>query len=110
MMTRMRSYMKRLLDCLFTKRRPPTETSRKLDCRDVVVLVTDYLEKQLPSELHQSFEEHAQGCIGCQNYVEQMRRTIAMLRTLTQEPMFPETQEELLHLFRTWKNNEMPEQ
>jgi len=110
MMTRMRSYVKRLLDRLFMKRRPPQGASRKLDCRDVVVLVTDYLEKQLPSEVHQSFEEHAQSCVGCQNYVEQMRQTIEMLRTLTQEPMFPETQEELLHIFRTWKKNDMPEQ
>jgi hypothetical protein len=39
-----------------------------------------------------------------------MRRTIEMLRTLTQEPMFPETQEELLHIFRSWKKNEMPKE
>jgi predicted anti-sigma-YlaC factor YlaD len=101
--------MRRLLDRLLMKRRPPTGAASKLDCRDVVVLVTDYLEEQLQPELHRSFEEHVAGCIGCQNYIEQMRQTLAMLRTLTQEPMFPETQEELLHLFRTWKSNEMPE-
>jgi predicted anti-sigma-YlaC factor YlaD len=109
MMTRMSSYMKKLLDRLLTKRRPPTGAFKKLDCRDVVALVTDYLEEQLQSELRHAFEEHVAGCIGCNNYVEQMRRTIEMLRTLTQEPLFPETQEELLHLFRTWKNHETPE-
>ena len=105
MMTWLGTHMRRLLDLLM-KRRPSTEASNKLDCRDVVVLVTDYLEAQLQPELHQAFEEHIAGCIGCNNYVEQMRRTIEMLRTLTQEPMFPETQEELLHIFRTWKKNE----
>lgn len=110
MMSRMGTHMRRLLDRILMKRKPPTEAARKLDCRDVVVLVTDYLEEQLQPELLRSFEEHIAGCVGCQNYIEQMRRTIEMLRTLTQEPMFPETQEELLQIFRTWKKNEMPEQ
>jgi hypothetical protein len=29
--------------------------------------------------------------------------TIGMLRTLAQEPVFPETKEELLLVFRQWK-------
>jgi predicted anti-sigma-YlaC factor YlaD len=105
MMSRVGTHMRRLLDRILMKRRPPTGAPKKLDCRDVVVLVTDYLEEQLQPELHLSFEEHVAGCIGCQNYVEQMRRTIEMLRTLTEEPMFPETQEDLLQIFRTWKKN-----
>ncbi|MBV9231229.1 MAG: zf-HC2 domain-containing protein [Chloroflexi bacterium] len=108
MMAWLGTYMRRLLDRLM--KRTPTGAAKNLDCRDVVVLVTDYLEAQLQPELQRAFEEHIAGCVGCNNYVEQMQRTIEMLRTLTQEPMFPETQEELLHIFRTWKRDEMPEQ
>ena len=104
------SKMRRFLDRLLMKRRPSTGAASKLNCRDVVVLITDYLEGQLQPDLHRAFEAHIAGCPGCKNYIEQMRQTIAMLRTLTQEPMFPETQEELLHFFRAWKSNETPEQ
>jgi predicted anti-sigma-YlaC factor YlaD len=110
MMSRVGMRMRRLLDRLLMKKKSPAGAARKLDCRDVVVLVTDYLEEQLQPELRRSFEVHVAGCVGCQSYIEQMRQTIEMLRTLAQEPMFPETQEELLDIFRTWKNNEMPEQ
>ncbi len=57
----------------------------------------------------ESFEEHLAGCIGCTNYVEQMQRTIGMLRTLTEKPMFPETKEELRQAFQNWKKNELSE-
>jgi predicted anti-sigma-YlaC factor YlaD len=110
MMSRVGMRMRRLLDRLFMKRKSSAGAARKLDCRDVVVLVTDYLEEQLQPELLRSFEEHVAGCVGCQNHIEQMRQTIEMLRTLAQEPIFPATQEELLDIFRTWKNNGMPEQ
>lgn len=108
MIARVSASLRNFFDRL--KRRNAPIPSDKLDCRSVVALVTDYLEAQLPSEVQAAFEEHLAGCIGCTNYVEQMRKTIGMLRSLTEEPMFPETAEEFRQLFRTWKKNEMPEQ
>ncbi|BCL83709.1 hypothetical protein ccbrp13_61740 [Ktedonobacteria bacterium brp13] len=42
---------------------------------------------------------------GCTNYIEQMRLTIGMLHNLVQEPVFPETKEELVQVFRQWKQS-----
>lgn len=85
---------------------PESVTSNRLVCKEVVELVTDYLEDALLSERRAQFEEHVADCVGCTNYIEQVRMTIGMLRNLTQEPVFPETKEELLQVFRQWKNHQ----
>lgn len=78
-------------------------TSNKLTCKEVVELVTDYLEEALLPEMEAQFEEHVESCPGCTIYVQQVRQTISMLQKLTQEPAFPETKEELLQIFQEWK-------
>ena len=83
--------------------RTNTTTTRELACQEVVELITDYLEGVLSPERCAQLEEHLAGCDGCRNYLEQMRLTIGMLRSLAQEPVFPETKEELLQVFRQWK-------
>lgn len=80
-----------------------SNTTAGLACKEVVELVSDYLEGVLLPEKRAALEEHLAGCPGCTNYVEQVRLTIGMLRTLAQEPAFPETKEELLQVFRQWK-------
>jgi predicted anti-sigma-YlaC factor YlaD len=92
----------------FFSKKPHAEStaSPKLVCKEVVELVTDYLENALLPETRVQFEEHIAGCDGCTNYLEQVRLTIGMLRTLTQEPAFPETKEELLQVFRQWKEQQ----
>jgi len=80
-----------------------SNTTDGLACKEVVELVSDYLEEVLLPERRAALEEHLAGCSGCTNYVEQVRLTIGMLRTLAQEPVFPETKEEVLQVFRQWK-------
>lgn len=80
------------------------EGNQILTCREVVALVTDYLEEALQPEVQIAVTEHLEGCDNCSTYYAQMRRTIEMLRQLTQEPMFPETKEELLQKFREWRD------
>jgi anti-sigma factor RsiW len=109
MLARANAHLKSLFNRLQRKPVPtpstPSTPSNQLDCRSVVALVTDYLEEQLQPTIQAAFEEHLAGCVGCTNYVEQMRKTIAILRSLTEEPTFPETPEEFRALFRTWKQN-----
>jgi predicted anti-sigma-YlaC factor YlaD len=76
-----------------------------LTCQEVVELVTEYLENTLLPEMHKRLEEHVAVCSGCENYIEQARLTIDMLRQLAQEPIFPVTKQELLRLFRDWKKD-----
>jgi len=76
-----------------------------LTCRELVELVTDYLDNALPHEQHVRFEEHVSGCGGCTAYLAQMRKTILVLGKLTEESLDPESKDELLHVFRNWKND-----
>lgn len=76
-----------------------------LTCKEVVELVTAYLENVLLPGLRQQLEEHVADCPGCTNYIEQVRLTVGMLHQLAQEPVFPETKQELLKVFWSWKKN-----
>ena len=75
----------------------------QLNCQEVVELVTDYLEQALLPEMKAQFDEHINECPGCDTYLEQVQQTIMMLRKLTEQQMFPETKQELLEIFRNWK-------
>ena len=77
--------------------------SDELTCKEIVELVTDYLEQTLVSEMRARFEEHVTECPGCQTYIEQVQQTISMLHRLAEEPTLPESKEELLEIFRNWK-------
>ena len=77
----------------------------EITCKEVVELVTDYLEQTLLPEVQARFEAHVADCPGCETYIAQVQKTIAMLRKLTEEQMFPGTREELLEMFREWKQS-----
>jgi anti-sigma factor RsiW len=81
-----------------------TTTAEGLVCREVVELVTEYLEGTLSRADRKRFERHIAGCPGCTVYVEQMRATIQATGSLSEEDVPPETREELLHAFRDWKS------
>lgn len=77
-----------------------------IDCRQVVELVTDYLEGELPPELTAEVEAHLALCEGCQVYLEQMRRTIVELGRVPVDSLSPEAQQELVATFRTFRGDE----
>jgi hypothetical protein len=57
---------------------PPSE----LVCRQLVTLVTDYLDGVLPPNWKAGVEDHLQGCDGCTRYLQQLRATIDALERL----------------------------
>ena len=75
----------------------------ELTCKEVVELVTDFLEKVLLPEMQKLFEEHLAECPGCEIYLEQIQHTIDMLHQIAKEPASPATKQELLQVFRNWK-------
>lgn len=79
---------------------------RALTCRELVELVTDYLEGALSSEDRERFEAHLAGCDGCSAHLRQMRKTIQTVGNLEENSLSPEAKENLLRLFRTWKTKE----
>ena len=75
----------------------------ELTCKQLVDIVTEYLEGTLPRETRQQFDAHLDGCAACQIYLEQMRTTIVLTGQLCEEDLEPETKGKLLDLFRQWK-------
>jgi len=71
-----------------------------LTCKEVVELVTDYLEGEIADVERRAMDEHLGECAGCGEYIRQMRLTIAALGGLASEEfMFPQTREALLAAF-----------
>ncbi len=55
------------------------ESNREgLTCRDVIGLITDYLEATLTEEQIAEFEAHLDGCDACQAYRNTYRRTMEL--------------------------------
>ena len=75
----------------------------QLSCRELVELVTDYLEGALSPEEHARFEEHIGRCDGCDTYLEQMRQTIKLVGRLPAGTLSAEAERELLEAFRGWR-------
>jgi hypothetical protein len=53
-----------------------------LACRELVDLVTDYLDGVLPPDWRAGFDDHLADCAGCSEYVQQIRRTVEALHSL----------------------------
>jgi anti-sigma factor RsiW len=72
-------------------------------CRQFVEDVTAYLDGALPEPIVILVELHLADCPHCREYLEEMRRTIAMTRAVTEvdvEAMPADLRERLLQAFR----------
>ena len=77
--------------------------ARELACRDIVELVTAYLEGALEPDDRERFEEHLVFCDGCDRYLDQMRLTIEATGRLEPGELPPALEEQLLEAFRGWR-------
>lgn len=80
------------------------ENANGLTCRELVELITEYLEGALPPSERVRFEAHLAECPPCTNYLRQMRQTIHAVGALRAEAIAPEQRATLLALFRQWKS------
>jgi anti-sigma factor RsiW len=75
-------------------------TQANITCREFVELVTEYIEGQIADVERHAIDVHLGDCPGCDEYVRQMRLTIAGLSGLADdEVMFPKTREQVLESF-----------
>ena len=59
-----------------------------LVCRDVIELLIDFVDGELPPERRQEFERHMCGCQPCFVYLETYQATIRLTRALPKcEPL-----------------------
>jgi anti-sigma factor RsiW len=85
------------------RRRPPASPPGGLPCRELVELVTEYLEDALSAEDRARFEAHIAACEHCSAYLEQMRVTLRLVGHIDPDGLEPEVERELLDAFREWK-------
>jgi len=72
-------------------------------CRELVELVTEYLEGALPETERTRLEAHLAECDGCTAYLEQIRTTMRLTGMLTEEQIPADARMALLAVFRDWK-------
>lgn len=69
-------------------------------CREVVELVTEYLEGQLTPADRERFEMHLAVCDPCVTYLEQIRLTIDAVGSLDESQIPADQRTELIAAFR----------
>ena len=74
-----------------------------LSCREIVELVTDYLEGDLDADTSTALEAHLDLCPGCARYVEQIRETVATLGDVSADNLSATAQADLLDAFRDFR-------
>lgn len=72
----------------------------EMPCRELVEVVTDYLENRLSPSDRTRFEAHLAQCEACRMYLEQFRQTIRALGRLPEESLSSEARAALLAAFR----------
>lgn len=76
-----------------------------MTCREMVELMSDYLDGTLAEPVHARFEAHLGGCEGCTNALDQLRMTLRVAARLRDEPIADEQRELLRSVFRDWRRN-----
>ncbi len=81
------------------------DDAENLSCKELVELVTEYLEGVLSAADRGRFDRHIRECTDCAAHLEQMRFTLqAAARSPTEEPLAT-TMGPLLAAFRQWKRS-----
>ena len=74
-----------------------------ITCREIVELVTDYVEGALGPEEREAVEMHLNLCDGCTDYLRQLRMSIELTGMLPEDAISPELEDELCAAFRSFK-------
>jgi anti-sigma factor RsiW len=76
-----------------------------ITCQEVVELLNDYLEGELPEADRVRVAAHLEGCDGCTTILEEFRETIRLTGMLTVEHVNPAQRATLLDAFRDWSTS-----
>ena len=77
---------------------------KPMTCRELVELVTDYLDGALSRRDRVRFEGHLHECDGCAAYLEQMKVVRANLGRIREQDVPVHAKQVLLDAFREWKS------
>lgn len=74
-----------------------------LTCREVVEVITDYLEGAMVNPDRARFERHLEECTGCTAVLAQFRATIEATGLLTESEVSADQREAMREVFRRWR-------
>lgn len=75
---------------------------RQLKCEEMVELVTDYVEGALSSRASRMFEAHLSECDHCTEFLRQIRTTIVLARSHSEDNLSVTRQNQLMAVYRQW--------
>lgn len=59
-------------------------------CKELVGLLVDYVERQLPPDVHRALERHLSACPRCAAQLKTYASTVSLLRTIKDDELPPE--------------------
>jgi anti-sigma factor RsiW len=77
-----------------------TEPGMTITCQEIVELITDYLEGAVDDATRAEIEAHLALCQGCDEYLRQMRATLATIGHVPLDTLSDQAKDELLAAFR----------
>lgn len=79
-----------------------------LTCRQLIDLLSDYVDGDLSPPLQRRLEAHLAGCEPCIAFLQTFKQTQSMARTMHDEDMPPELRQRLWHFLREQLPKEPP--
>jgi anti-sigma factor RsiW len=73
-----------------------------MTCKELVELVTAYLDGAMDVDARTKFDQHLVTCDGCRNYLEQFRVTIRTVGRIEDDDLEPAFRDRLLEAFRNF--------
>lgn len=75
-------------------------------CREVFALLSEYLDGEIDPAVCTGFEEHMDDCSPCQAFLESLRRTVDLARSLPDQELPEELKQELIEAYRKARDAE----
>jgi anti-sigma factor RsiW len=74
------------------------------NCREVLALLSEYLDFELPPDACQQIESHLAECSPCEEFAESLRKTVALCKSFEPQTMpGPLSAEAREQLEQAWK-------
>jgi anti-sigma factor RsiW len=79
------------------------EITTEMACKELVEVITDYLERTLSESDRTRFDAHILTCPPCREYVAEMRTTLQLTGRITVDSISSSARDELLSAYRRMK-------
>ena len=79
-------------------------TEPDVTCREVVELLSDYLDDAMPAPDRERLEAHLAQCDGCSAALEQLRETIRVTGTVSEGEVPSSQLDAIRTAFRAWRS------